>query len=310
MKDEDSETRKTFVKYDVSKPDKARPRQDVIGLPDGRIEDTSETRQTFRGHIPSTVPTREKGTNDNLSTNKNEKLIDFTHNKQTYRPHPVEKTERIRQGNTNLALPDGQFEQNTAHRETYQSHDISRSERVRAANDKIGLPEGQFEQNTANRETYQSHQIPRFERVRAANDKIGLPDGQFEQNTAHREIYQPHDVSRIERVRRTDDKIGLPEGQFDQNTAHREIYHPHDVPRFERIRATNDSSISKGEESRLDGKSEMHEKYSAKYGRRSEKAKPAGHLSIERSKSMSSLNSITSHDYRGGFLSQKPEKVR
>ena len=275
MKEHDSENRVTYRPHDnISRPDKAKSRKDYIGLPkDAKMNEDSETRKIFV-------------------------------------KYDISKPERIRQANTNLALPDGQFEQNTAHRETYQSHGISRFERVRAANDKIGLPEGQFEQNTANRETYQSHEIPRFERVRAANDKIGLPDGQFEQNTAHREIYQPHDVSRIERVRRTDDKIGLPEGQFDQNTAHREIYHPHDVPRFERIRATNDSSISKGEESRLDGKSEMHEKYSAKYGRRSEKAKPKGHLSVERSKSMSSLNSITSHDYRGGFLSQKPEKVR
>ena len=56
--------------------------------------------------------------------------------------YDISKPERIRQANTNLALPDGQFEQNTAHRETYQSHGISRFERVRAANDKIGLPEG------------------------------------------------------------------------------------------------------------------------------------------------------------------------
>ena len=310
--DEDTETRKTFVKYDVGKPDKARPRKDVVGLPDGRIEDSSETKTTFRGHIPSTVPVRERRKNDNLTTNRDEKLTDYTHNKQTFRPHLVEKTERIRHGNTNLALPEGQFEQNTAHREIYKSHDIPRFERVRAGNDKIGLPEGQFEQNTAHREIYKSHDIPRFERVRAGNDTIGLPEGQFEQNTAHRDIYKSHDVPRFERVRAGNDTIGLPEGQFEDNTETRNQYHRHSTPtptKPSRSKYESYVSIRDGEDSKLDGKSEMHEKYSAKYGRRSDQAKPAEQLSIERSKSMSSLNSITSHDYRGGFVPQKPEKV-
>ena len=276
--DEDTETRKTFVKYDVGKPHKARPRKDVVGLPDGRIEDSSETKTTFRGHIPSTVPVRERQKNDNLTTNRDEKLTDYTHNKQTFRPHPVEKTERIRHGNTNLALPEGQFEQNTAHREIYKSHDIPRFERVRAGNDKIGLPEGQFEQNTAHREIYKSHDVPRFERVRAGNDTIGLPEGQFEDNTETRNQYLRHSTPTPTKPSRS---------------------------KYESY-----VSIRDGEDSKLDGKSEMHEKYSAKYGRRSDQAKPAEQLSIERSKSMSSLNSITSHDYRGGFVPQKPEKVK
>ena len=149
--DEDTESRNTFVRYDVSKPVKAGPRRDVVSLPEGKIEDTSETKTTFRGHIPSTVPTREKRKNDNISTDKNGKMISDTQNRQTYRPHPVEKTERIRQGSTNLALPEGNIETTTENREIYKSHHIPRFERVRGTNDKIGLPEGQFEQNT---ETY------------------------------------------------------------------------------------------------------------------------------------------------------------
>ena len=317
--DDNTESKNTFVRHDVTKPTKARPRQDVVGLPDGRIEDETETKNTYKGHVLSTKPERQRRKDDNLVPIKNAKMIDYTENKKTYLQHPVEKTQRIRHGNNNIALPKGNLESTTEHREIYKSrtglyNDIERPDMIRRTVDMLPKHDGQFQGDSEFKENYKGHNgLVKPERYKAL-DHLSSSNGPLDDRTEAKDSFDPKEVQRFERVRGTNGGIGIPEGQFENDTEARNQYLRYSTALTRPSkpeRSKNDSCVSVGKEdgSKLEGKSEMQEKFSAKYGRRSDQAKPSENLSIQRSKSMTSLNSITSHDYRGGFDSKRPEKV-
>ena len=75
-----------------------RAGQTALGLPDGKMIDDTESRNTYKDHMLAEKPMKSKGANDNLTPAKTDKMsnIDDTHNRQTYKQHELQKAGRIR----------------------------------------------------------------------------------------------------------------------------------------------------------------------------------------------------------------------
>ena len=270
--DDNTESRNTYVKYDgVQKPGKYHARPDIVGLPDGVIQDDTETRNTYKGHIHSSMPIRQKRTDDNLVLLTSEKMENDTLNKGTYTHHPVTKTQRIRQGNNNILLPKENLDSNTVNRNIYKHHEVGRPNIAKRKDDNFEKFGEEFQADSESKGSFKGYNDLTKPGRHKKSDHLGPLDGVIEDRTEARESYRPNEVAPIQRVRAANDTIEI--------------------------------------DGKVEGTSETQEKYSAKFGRRSERMKPLENLTVERSKSMSSLNSITSHDYRGGFESKRPEKV-
>ena len=310
MNENDSETRLNYKSYDgVKRPNRARPKQDVVGLPDGRIDDETENKYTYKGHLPLSKPERQGRIGDNLSPMKNEKMIEDTQHKQTYTHHTVEKIERIRQGNNNIALSKVNMDTNTENRDIYKSHDTEKPIRATNNGDMLSKFEGEFQGDSEFKHNYKGYDgFGKPERYRVA-DHLAPSSSRLDDRTEAKDSYDPKEVQRLQRVRGTNDTMGIPEGRFEQDTESRNKYLSHSSVVTRPNKPERTTNFSLGEGAKLEGKSEMHGQYSAKYGRRSDQIKPRENLSAQRSKSMASLSSITSHDYRAGFDSRRPEKV-
>ena len=310
-----SETRNTYVKHEVGKRQKWGPRKDVVGLPDGRIESESESKTIYKGHLSQGKPLRHQRKEDHLVPAKDKKIDDNTLNRQTYRQHSLERPERIRRGNENLFLPKDSLETQTVNRDIYKTHDIKRPAMVRRNSDMISKFKGEFQADSESKVNFKGYtDLGRPERYREASDHLSSSNGPLDDRTEAKDSYYSKEIPRFERIRRANDTMKMPDGHIEQITEMRNQYLQYSgdstrPSKPERTRYDRDSISSEKDGAKLNGKSEMQERFSAKYGRRSEQIRPSENLSIQRSKSMSSLSSITSHDYRGGFESKRPEKV-
>ena len=115
MKENDSETRLTYQGYsDLKRPEKARPKEDVIGLPEGRIDDETENRNTYKGYLPLGKPERHK-LPDHLATSTG-RLDDRTEVKDNYEPKDVHPLQRVKGRKDTIVRPEGNFEQDTESR--------------------------------------------------------------------------------------------------------------------------------------------------------------------------------------------------
>ena len=163
------------------------------------------------------------------------------------------------------------------------------------------------------------HDIAKPDRIRNKQGGLAKAEGKFESETEAKLTYKSFDhFQKIQKVK-VQDHLQPLTAPMDDKTESRESYNDvilhGDASNVRRLNkaARVKTSISNGRESKPeDNKSESRQQYSVKYGRRSDRMKPKDSLLgvVERSKSMSSLQSISSTDYRGGFTSKRPEKVR